>query len=215
MPSVEVDQLNFETSSIFALLWNLCRTHLPPEVILDVDEFLDRENMARMGGGMERGADGKVPATGKYVIGVGVDEDLDQPTTFHEVEMSPPSGVAALNYCHAGHTEQQPHKYAFSWTTCQTGGPEKGGLFYISNFGICIAPASNTLVVWQPRHVHGTSLQDRQVNNDPDSSQAGIAIVTPSQLPNVWHKYWDKKWSHEMAAAEIYDHQFDDEDDST
>ncbi|KAL4065051.1 hypothetical protein J3A83DRAFT_4190494 [Scleroderma citrinum] len=148
MSSAEVDQLNFETSSIFVLLWNLCRAHLPLEVIGDVDKFLNRENMVRMGSDMKRGM---------------------------------------------GHTEQQPYKYAFSWTTGYIGGLEKGGLFYISNFGICISLASNTLIVWQPKHVHGTSLQDRQVDNDPDFSQAGLAIVTSSQLPRVWHKYWDQK----------------------
>ncbi|KAL4075201.1 hypothetical protein V8B97DRAFT_2022217 [Scleroderma yunnanense] len=194
MSSAEVDQLNFETSSIFVLLWNLCRAHLPLEVIGDVDKFLNRENMVRMGSDMKRGM-------------VGADENSTWPITFHEIEMPPPSGVAALNYCHAGHTEQQPYKYAFSWTTGYIGGLEKGGLFYISNFGICISLASNTLIVWQPKHVHGTSLQDRQVDNDPDFSQAGFAIVTSSQLPRVWH-------NHERAAEEIYGHK-SDEDDST
>lgn len=75
--------------------------------------------------------------------------------------------------------------------------PETGGSFLLSEFGLRIIPAKNTLVAWIPRELHGTTLQDI----DPfasltDKVQMGAAIVTPPRLPSAWKDYQAGLCSH-------------------
>ncbi|KAG6370187.1 hypothetical protein JVT61DRAFT_12334 [Boletus reticuloceps] len=114
----------------------------------------------------------------------------------------------------AGHFEHQPHKYAASWTTGRIGPASKGGLLYVSSHGICVEPAANTMVVWQPLSVHGTSLQDRLIDqHDPHFSQTGLAIVTSNRLPSIWKQYRKDLLTHKEAAEDL---EFDgsNEDDT-
>ncbi len=89
------------------------------------------------------------------------------------------------------HYEKQPHTYAAALTTTRTGAADNGGHFYLGSYGIKVESAANSLVVWQPRHVHGTGLQLRSPydKEDPAFIQRGMAIVTSSRLPGVWEKY--------------------------
>ena len=65
-------------------------------------------------------------------------------------------------------------------------------------------PSANTMVVWQPQHIHGTSLQDRNIDgNDPQFSQTGVAIVTSNRLPAIWKKYWANILTQEEAGREL------------
>jgi hypothetical protein len=57
--------------------------------------------------------------------------------------------------------------------------------------------APNTLVVWIPTDVHGTSLQDLDLKDvDPEFLQTHITIVTPNHLPSVWKKFCNSKMKY-------------------
>ena len=88
------------------------------------------------------------------------------------------------------HKEHQPHKYAIAWTVRRDHPPEAGGHFYIGTYKMRIQAAPNTLVVWLPTDIHGTSLQDLDPKEEnPQFLQTGLAIVTPNRLPLVWGKF--------------------------
>lgn len=88
------------------------------------------------------------------------------------------------------HYERQPHDFAAALTTSRNGSAGDGGHFYLGAYGIKVEATANSLVVWQPRHVHGTSLQRRSpYDKDPIFLQQGLAIVTSARLPGIWEKY--------------------------
>ncbi|KAF8837794.1 hypothetical protein BDN67DRAFT_908634 [Paxillus ammoniavirescens] len=197
LPTSTIKQLDFETSSICALFWNMCKTHLPDEVLDDFDDFLQSKQMVRMGGDPTACSIG---STGEYALGVGPEGSV----SFKNVELAPPTGVFAHNYCRVGHKEVQPHKFAVAWTTERIGFPEKGGNFYNAAYGLLIESAANTVVVWPPEDVHGTSLQDQSISGDDlGFSQAGLAIVTANRLPEMWRGYRAGLMSQAQGAKEM------------
>jgi hypothetical protein len=48
LPKGIVDGMDYRSSSIFALFWNLCCDRLPQEVMDDFDNFFDQFNMVWM-----------------------------------------------------------------------------------------------------------------------------------------------------------------------
>ena len=111
------------------------------------------------------------------------------------------------------HYENQPHDYAIALTARRTGGINDGGHFYLGSYGIKVESAANSIVVWRPKDVHGTSLQNRSpYDDDPAFMQRGMAIVTSTRLPGVWEKYAKDlglnldslKEKAEKAIKEIY-----------
>ena len=89
------------------------------------------------------------------------------------------------------HQEQgQPHKYSISWTVAWTLANDQGGHFYNCDYGVHIQGGDDTIVVWDPLHFHGTSLQDYLSTSQTISefNQIGLAIVTPSHFPQLWEK---------------------------
>ncbi len=104
------------------------------------------------------------------------------------------------------HYEKQPHKFAAAFTAVRKGEDDDGGHFYVGAYGIRVKASANSLVVWQPQHLHGTSLQNcdpKEVN--PDFLQQGLAFVTSARLPNVWKRYWSsvlEAQAEVKAAAE-------------
>lgn len=49
---------------------------------------------------------------------------------------------------------------------------------------------SNTLVLWPPKHWHGTSLSAKgPESRSVDYRQSGVSIVTSSQFPAIRKKY--------------------------
>lgn len=78
--------------------------------------------------------------------------------------------------------------------------PDDGGHFYISTYRIRIQAAANTLIIWRPIDIHGTSLQNlKPTDANPHFLQTGIAIVTSNRLPSVWKKYCSGILSHQEA----------------
>ncbi len=97
----------------------------------------------------------------------------------------------------------QPHKYAAAFTAVRKGKESDGGHFYIGAHGIRVKVSANSLVVWQPQHLHGTSLQNcnpKVVN--PEFLQQGLAFVTSARLPTVWKQYWPSVLEAEAKTRE-------------
>jgi hypothetical protein len=99
--------LNYDTSSVFALFWNMLRNTIPPFIINNTIECFDRMKIHRMDSN-ERLPTGR----GKYTVTV---DDIQ--VDFHNAELAPPRGVMAINYVRFIHFEHQPHDFALSWTT--------------------------------------------------------------------------------------------------
>jgi len=53
--------------------------------------------------------------------------------------------------------------------------------------------AKNTMVAWQTKMFHGTSLAKLDsIDSDQGRGQAGLSIVTPNRLPKIWKKYMEE-----------------------
>lgn len=193
----QIDEFDRKQCSAFALLWNWLHCHLHSDVIANFDEWMDSSMLPCMTPQWQ-----ELSKIGSYTV------DLpDRSFTFNNVKLAPPAGVMASNYARCAkfnfysisyllrdyrpmHTEIQPHDYAISFTSCRTADFEDGGHFYLGAYGIKIESAANTVIAWQPKDVHGTSLQFRHpTDNNPLFVQRGICLVTSSRLTRVWQKY--------------------------
>ena len=78
----------YESSSVFALFWNILRNQLPEDINKDFEEWLQGKQMVRMD------TKGSQDVTqGMYTV-----RYSDETYKFHGVEMPPPSGVFGTNY---------------------------------------------------------------------------------------------------------------------
>ena len=94
------------------------------------------------------------------------------------------------------HKEGAPHKYSLFWTTNRSLGEDEGSNFFISDYGIRIQleGAKNTMMAWQTKMFHGTSLAKLEsIDSDRGRGQVGLSIVSPSRLVGIWEKYMDEK----------------------
>jgi len=97
-----------------------------------------------------------------------------------------------------------PHKYSLFWTTDRTLEEDEGGHFFIADYGIRIQGAKNTMVAWQTKMFHGTSLAKLEsIDSDRGRGQVGLSIVSPSRLPNLWQRYMDKKIDEQDLMEEL------------
>lgn len=112
----------------------------------------------------------------------------------------------------ATHHEHSPHKYGIFWTTSRSLGKDGGGHFYISDYGIRIQGAENTVVAWRVRDFHGTTLSCRgPKDNNPNLQQAGMSICTPKRLPALWKRYFEENLKVEDVEEEIGDRETQEE----
>ena len=78
----------YESSSVFALFWNILRNQLPKEINEDFEAWLQGAQMVRMD------TMGSQDSTqGTYTVKYGEDK-----FEFHGVDMPPPSGAFGTNY---------------------------------------------------------------------------------------------------------------------
>ncbi|KAJ3551362.1 hypothetical protein NP233_g13095 [Leucocoprinus birnbaumii] len=202
-----LDEAEKQGSSAFALFYNLFLSIAPSEVIDDFNDHLSRLGNCRMDA---RGTMSCDPSTGEgnYTV------DLPGYSfTFHGAQLAPPTSVCARNYARYTHREHQPHKYSVSWTTTREIVPSipdalNGGHFFLASHGIRIQAAANTMMIWQPKMWHGTSLP-HQHPTEPTTEfcQRGLAFVTSSRLPRAWELYCANKLSQEAAEAWLLDHE--------
>ncbi|KAJ3889767.1 hypothetical protein GG344DRAFT_51006 [Lentinula edodes] len=194
IPDAEKRNLRYEAASVFAVFWNLVRMHGPPEVVDDLEEFVKRTGIYRMdervhGGGAENTY--TVPVNGTEI-------------TFDGANMAPPSGVFARNYARPVHRENQPHIWSAAWTTYRNQSVQ-GGNFYISEYGIRIRSAANTVVFWKPKHYHATSLQDIDpLEKGGPHVQSGLSIVTSARLPSVFRQFVEGMISEKEMVEKCY-----------
>jgi hypothetical protein len=81
-------RLDYESSSAFAVFWNMLRNRVPEEIIKDTTEFCNSIGIYRMDAGKRLSS-----SEGTYMLEVdGV------PIEFHGVELAPPTGVFGVNY---------------------------------------------------------------------------------------------------------------------
>ncbi|KAI0755594.1 hypothetical protein C8Q74DRAFT_1169340, partial [Fomes fomentarius] len=161
------------TSCLFAIFWNICRNHLPAEVIEPWVAYNAEHMLPRMDGGLRSDRD-----TGDVTIELG-----DDSVTFRNMELAPACGLLGQNYSRGVHSEKQPHPFAVQWLLSRNANDTAGAHFYLADYGIKIVHAPNTIIAWQPSHCHGTSLGDWHPDDaEPDFKQLGIAFVTPPRL---------------------------------
>jgi hypothetical protein len=105
----------------------------------------------------------------------------------------------------------QPHKFAIAWTISRTLADDQGGHFYNAEYGIRVMGGNDSLVVWDPSHFHGTSLQDFSPSSNMVSEyhQLGLACVTPNRIPGLWEKFAMKQ----ATAEEVKEGAVSDGDD--
>lgn len=90
------------------------------------------------------------------------------------------------------------------WTTYRAFKPDDGGHFYIADYGIRIQGVTNSVIVWQPNHWHGTTLSAKGPDNqDLEYRQSGLSIVTPNRLPGIWKKYVANEMTAMQAEEEL------------
>lgn len=83
-----VQNLDTDTSAVFAMFWNMCRAWLPDEIIKDIDAFTRRTRIPLMDGGHRIDAN-----TGKYAVFIdGIEIE------FYDALLAPPTGVMSTNY---------------------------------------------------------------------------------------------------------------------
>ncbi|KZT70889.1 hypothetical protein DAEQUDRAFT_649121, partial [Daedalea quercina L-15889] len=166
--------------SVFALFYNLLCSRLLEALFDDLTVFLKKHGLCCMDGkGTMAGVDGK----GEYYVWKG-----EETIVFTNEELAPLGGVMGANYARPIHSEHHPHTYGYSWTTLrQTSG---GGSFYAASHGIKIEQGPDTLIVWQPRRAHGTSLLKYNPDGiNPPVVQQGVSIVSSMRLGSTWEKY--------------------------
>ncbi|XP_006454211.1 hypothetical protein AGABI2DRAFT_61502 [Agaricus bisporus var. bisporus H97] len=171
-------------SCAFALFWNMLLKRLPPEILDEWRGWIAREAMPGMNPLFSAGENSGNRGVCEFPVYNGT-------CKLSSVEYAPPSGVMAQNYARAIHCEKQPHKWSASYTLNRDGFQDgDGGHFFVSAYGIRVLCAPDTLIVWQPRHYHGTSLQRLDpYNKDPSLLQRGISFVTSPRLPTIWKRY--------------------------
>jgi hypothetical protein len=112
------------------------------------------------------------------------------------------------------HFENQPHKFVIVLTVSRSHNKAAGGHFYMSKYGIRIAAAPNTLVVWTPSDPHGTSLQNFAPGDQGvHFFQRGLAFVTSACLPSIWATYQRAQLSRAQAVAALHNEGSGSEDE--
>ncbi len=87
------------------------------------------------------------------------------------------------------------------WTIQRTANMPAGCHFYLAGYGIRIQQASNSLIAWQPKDEHGSSLPDcNPAEMDPNFCQRGVAFVTSNRLGSAWEKLHSGLFTKQQAG---------------
>ena len=114
------------------------------------------------------------------------------PVTFRGYPLAPPEGYIAIDFVKQIH--QDKHWYGCPWgcywnlSRCQAEnklGLESGASFFISDYRLRIANASNTCVIWDISMWHGTGWYYNNV------SHIGISTLLSKVTQVTWEKYKD------------------------
>jgi hypothetical protein len=170
----ELESFDFQVSSTYALMWNMACSKLPPEILADIDKFVDSK-------GVRAVMDGNGTMKGHY--GLKLEEGYYE---FHSAKLAPPQGNYARNYSRFCHHEKNAHDYCLAWTTSRLQDPSSGGNFYVADYGIKVEASTDMMVAWRGKHFHGTTLPDVDPSKlETDFQQLGLSIATGGRLLKV------------------------------
>jgi len=180
----------------------MARRLIHSEISQDIEGFLAT--------GVKR-IDSKGKQSENYTYTIKYKEEVNE---FQQEQLAPSVGFFVSNYSRyvvkykvwlkkplsqgfrAIHKEGAPHKYSLFWTTDRSLREDEGGNFLISDSGIRIQleGAKNTMVAWQTKMFHGTSLAKLEsIDSDRGRGQVGLSIVSSSRLLGIWERYMDEK----------------------
>ncbi|KAF7784937.1 hypothetical protein Agabi119p4_1102 [Agaricus bisporus var. burnettii] len=184
LPPEAAFDFRLRQSYAFALFWNMLLKRLPAEIMDEWNGWIDQEMLPGMHPSWTGG--GRGDTAGECIFPV-----YNGHVKLSAAKYAPPAGVMAQNYSRAVHFEKQPHKWAASHTLSRDYfADHDGGHFYLAAYGVRVMSAPDSLIVWQPGHHHGTSLQRLDPNEtDPRMIQRGMSFVTSSRLPTIWRRY--------------------------
>jgi len=188
----------------------MARRLIPNEISEDIEGFLET-GIKRMDNR------GKQSENNTYTI-----QYKEEVYEFQQGQLAPPVGFFASNYSRyvikynvwyekllterfrAIHKEGAPHQYSLFWTTDRSLGDGEVGNFFISDYGIRIQGAKNTMVAWQTKMFHGTSLAKLEsIDSNRGRGQVGLSIVSPSRLLNIWQRYMAQKIDENDLEKEL------------
>ena len=86
-----------------------------------------------------------------------------------------------------------------------------GGHFFICAYGVKVEAAASSVIVWNPKSWHGTSLQ-RCDPRGPEIFQAGLSIVTPTGIAGLWQEVLAENISLEEARTRMLELESGEQD---
>jgi hypothetical protein len=138
----ELEKFDFQTSSTYALLWQMALHRLP------IDILSDYQTMASQA----------MDANGQRLYwGIQVREDYFE---FHQAELAPPQGNYTLNYCRYCHRETNATEYCMAWTTERQNPANRGSNFFVASYGVKVEASRNMMVICRAGDWYGTTLPD-------------------------------------------------------
>jgi hypothetical protein len=111
------------------------------------------------------------------------------------------SQAELLRFCHKEGVHTSAHQ-AISLTTERVGGPELGGSFYDASFGVLVEQQTDTMILHNAAHFHGTTLHKRDPNvKTTDIVHAGFSLLVVRGLHQRYAEYFASKASILPSAA--------------
>jgi hypothetical protein len=228
-----IHRLNIDLSAIFALFWRSlksCPLDATQQPVVDIEAWLKECSMLRMDGN-----NSSHPTVDSVTVELG-----GQHFDFPNIELAPPSAVAAINYAryifpcvslqypcklilffsHTHREKGQPHRWSAFLTTKREVphgviDSNFGADFYNSTLRVLARAAPGTMVWFDPTHWHGTTLPDMEPEDrEKVAVQGGISIVTSRRLASVFAKYREQKMSREAALEQAEEAFANDDDES-
>ncbi|KAI9699308.1 MAG: hypothetical protein M1836_002918 [Candelina mexicana] len=174
----ELKQLNYQTSSAYALFWNVMKVSLPKVIVQDTTNLVAAAGLPPMDCNLK----GRDPY--RHLVC----KSGNQSHMFTNIDLAPACGVAGGNYARFVHREGNANNYVTSLTTHRDLELPSGGNFFNADYGILIKAATNTCVVHRSTDYHGTTLLEKDPN-EKTFLQRGLSIYLPPKTLRVWDKY--------------------------
>ena len=194
LAKMDFADLEFQTGSVFALIWNMFRHRLPQSIMANWYKVLEDIGVCRMDGGLKGDGD-----RSEYTIMYG-----GLPYSFFTGELAPPMGMIGKHYSRHIHKEGSPVDHLLSYQCRRSLGKDGGGSFFYASHGIQVIQTANMVITHRPKILHGTALQLQGPNGEHDESDTlGLSFLLAPKLPKVWKAYQEGKMGHEAAEAEM------------
>jgi hypothetical protein len=179
-----LEKFNFQTSSTYALLWQMALHRLPSAILADY----------RTMAGHTMDSDGQSP-----YWGIELGNDYFE---FHHVELAPPQGGYAINYSRHCHRETNATEYCIAWTTERSNPVSEGGHFYVASYGVRVHASTDMMVVWRGLDWHGTTLPKVEPSKlDDQFCQLGLGITVSRRILSLLEKYKQEGLSEGMFSS--------------